>query len=146
MIKSLFIPSPHEVMVLVSLNSHQLKPTKVCLVNDFSCSNIPTDLPLTAYRRKAQRNSNEVHVKVAKHYLHSCVPCHSWRLVVDWYDSHWDCDREAPALYLISRSSECKTVLGALCAVMHVVDVSKFHLEKTKKDSVVTQFSIRSEC
>lgn len=76
-----------------------------------------------------------------KHYLQARVTCQFWRLVVDWDDSHCDGDREAPALNLISRGSECETVLGALGAVMHVVDVSSFHLEERKKDPVVTWFS-----
>lgn len=82
-----------------------------------------------------------MHFQRAKHYLQSRVTCQIWRLVVDWYDSHRDGDREAPALNLISRGRECKTVLCALGAVMHVVDVSKFHLEKTKK----IQLSLTSE-
>lgn len=82
-----------------------------------------------------------MHFHRAKHYLQSCVTCQYWRLIVDWYDSHRDGDREAPAINLIRRGRECKTVLGALGAVMHVVDVSKFYLEKTKR----IQLSLNSE-
>lgn len=84
-------------------------------------------------------------VQRAKRYLQSCVTRQSRRLVVDWDDSHWDGDREAPAVNLISWGGECEAVLCALGAVMHVVDVSKFHLEKTEKDPVVTLFWIRPE-
>lgn len=74
-----------------------------------------------------------MHDQRVKHYLHPRVACQFWRLVVDWDDSHTDGDGEAPALKLISRSRECETVLCALRAVMHVVDVSQLHLEETKK-------------
>lgn len=74
-----------------------------------------------------------MHFQWAEHYLQSRVTCQFWRLIVDWYDSHRDGDREAPPINLISRGRECKTVLCALGAVMHVVDVSKFNLEKIKK-------------
>lgn len=76
-----------------------------------------------------------MHIQRAKHYLQSRVTCQFWRLVVDGYDSHWDGDGEAPAPNLISRGWECKTVLCALGAVMHVEDLSTFHLEETKKGS-----------
>lgn len=71
--------------------------------------------------------------RVKKGYLQSCVACQLGRLVVDRDDSHGDGDGEAPAFDLISGGRECEAVLCAFCAVMHVVDVSKFHLERTKK-------------
>lgn len=66
-------------------------------------------------------------------YLQSRVTCQPGRLVVDWDDSHCDGEGDAPAFDLISGGRECEAVLRAFCAVMHVVDVSKFHLERKKK-------------
>lgn len=79
---------------------------------------------------------------IKKHYLHSGVARQFRWLIVDWDNGHRDGEGETPALYLIGWGRECETILGALSTVMHVVDMSKFHLEKTKgtqRHSVLTQ-------
>lgn len=83
--------------------------------------------------------TEQVRVKRGKKkgYLQSRVTCQLGRLVVDRDDSHWDGEGEAPAFDLISGGGECEAVLCAFCAVMHVVDVSKFHLERKKKKIVI---------
>lgn len=73
----------------------------------------------------------------AKYYLCSGVARQFRGLVVDRYDSNRDGEREAPAVNVISRERECKIVLGALCAVVHVVDFSTSHLQETKRMPVV---------
>lgn len=80
-----------------------------------------------------KKNLHLPHFHRAKHYLHSGVARQFRRLIVDRYDRNWDGDREAPAFNLISRGRECKTVLCALRTVMHVVDLSEFHLRRDKK-------------